>query len=174
MMDVLHNAEFLFDNPFVFRDRYNNDPEYFTFKPSNVRAGGTPAMFSEGEHGAVMISDTGFVPDINQVRLQEAKSRGLKNKGMEIVFSDNTMQTHISEFETGSYKRAHRHGPGSHVMILGGVGYTLLWTDLPQYSKAPKHVRVDWTEGTLLVPPDRWFHQHFNAGGDAAKYMATT
>jgi mannose-6-phosphate isomerase-like protein (cupin superfamily) len=174
MMDVLHNAEFLFDNPFVFRDRYNNDPDYFTFKPSNVRAGGTPAMFSEGEHGAVMISDTGFVPDINQVRLQEAKSRGLKNKGMEIVFSDNTMQTHISEFETGSYKRAHRHGPGSHVMILGGVGYTLLWTDLPQYSKAPKHVRVDWTEGTLLVPPDRWFHQHFNAGGDAAKYMATT
>jgi len=174
VMDLFHSADFLFNNDFVFRERYNNDPDYFSFRPSNVRPGGTPAMFSEGEKGSTMISDTGFIPDINQVRLQEAKSRGLKNRGMEIVFSDNTMQTHISEFETGSYKRAHRHGPGSHVLILGGIGYTLLWTDIPQYSKAPKHVRVDWTEGTLLVPPDRWYHQHFNRGEDAAKYMATT
>jgi quercetin dioxygenase-like cupin family protein len=173
-MDIFHSADFLFNNDFVFRERYNNDPDYFSFRPSNVRPGGTPAMFSEGEKGSTMISDTGFIPDINAVRLQEAKSRGAKNKGMEIVFSDNTMQTHISEFETGSYKRAHRHGPGSHVMILGGVGYTLMWTDNPQYSKASKHMRVDWTEGTLLVPPDRWFHQHFNGGGDSAKYMATT
>ncbi len=174
IMDVFHNVDFLFDNNFVFRDRYTHDPDYFSFRPSNVRPGGTPAMFSESEKGSTMISDTGFIPDINQVHLQEAKSRGAKNRGMEIVFSDNTMQTHISEFETGSYKRAHRHGPGSHVMILGGMGYTLMWTDIAEYSKAPKHVRVDWTEGTLLVPPDRWYHQHFNTGGDAAKYMATT
>jgi quercetin dioxygenase-like cupin family protein len=174
IMDVFHNADFVFNNSFVFRDRYVGDPEYFGFSPSNVRAGGTSAMFSEGDKGRTMISDTGFIPDIDQIRLQEAKSRGARNRGTEIVFSDNTMQTHLSEFEAGSYKRAHRHGPGSHVMILGGVGYTLLWTDTPEYSKAPRQIRVDWTEGALLVPPDRWYHQHFNTGGDAAKYMATT
>ena len=175
VLDVFHNADFVFDNSFVFRDRASTDPDYFSFRPSNIRPGGTPAMFSESDRGgSTMITDTGFIPDINAVRLQEAKSRGARNRGMEIVFSDNTMQTHISEFEAGSYKRAHRHGPGSHVMILGGVGYTLMWTDIPEYSKARNHVRVDWTEGGLLVPPDRWYHQHFNTGGDPAKYMATT
>jgi len=88
--------------------------------------------------------------------------------------SDNAMQVHVSEFEVGTYKRAHRHGPGSHVLVLGGIGYTLMWTEVPQYSGAPQQVRVDWTEGSLFVPPDRWFHQHFNSGGTAAKYMATT
>jgi hypothetical protein len=174
MMDVLHSSEFLFDNSFVFRDRYNNQPDYFEFDKSKVRAGGTAAMFGEGERGGGLMAESGLISDINNLQLVEAKSRGLKNRGIEMVLSDNTLQTHISEFETGSYKRAHRHGPGSQVFILGGIGYTLLWTDIPQYSTARKHMRIDWTDGTLLVPPDRWFHQHFNAGPSAAKYMATT
>lgn len=174
LMDIFHNADFLFNNQFVFRDRYNGEPGYFTFDKSKLRSGGTAAMFNDAERAGALMAEAGLIPDLNAVELVEAKSRGLKNRGIEMLFSDNTLQTHISEFETGSYKRAHRHGPGSQVFILGGVGYTLLWTDLPQYSKAPKHLRIDWTEGTLLVPPDRWFHQHFNTGAGAAKYMATT
>ena len=174
IMDVFHNTDFVFNNNFAFRDRYSGDPNYFNFGPGNIRVGGTSAMFSDRDKRRTIISDTGFIPDLDQIRLQEATSRGARNRGTEIVFSDNTMQTHISEFEAGSYKRAHRHGPGSQVMILGGVGYTLLWTDTPEYSKAPQRMRVDWTEGSLFVPPDRWYHQHFNTGPDAAKYMATT
>jgi quercetin dioxygenase-like cupin family protein len=174
LMDVFHNTDFLFHNDFVFRDRYNGQPDFFTFDQSKIHSGGTAAMFGEGERGSGLMAETGFIPDVNHLQLVEAKSRGHRNRGIEMVFSDNTIQTHISEFEEGSYKRAHRHGPGSQVFILGGAGYTLLWTDLPQYSKAPKHMRIDWTEGTLLVPPDRWYHQHFNIGASPAKYMATT
>lgn len=174
VIDLFHSAGFVFNNDFVFRDRYNNEPDYFTVNQSKLRGAGSAATFGEGERGAVSILDTGFIPDINNLELYEAKSRGFKNKSLEIALSDNAMQTHISEFEVGTYKRAHRHGPGSHVMVLAGVGYTLMWTDVPKYSEAPKRVRVDWTDGSLLVPPDRWFHQHFNAGGSAAKYMATT
>ncbi len=174
VMDVFHNAEFIFNNNFVFRDRFNNQPDYFVFNQSKLHAGGSAAIFGEGERGIVNMVDAGLIPDVNRLELYEAKSRGLKNKSVEIILSDNTLQTHLSEFEVGTYKRAHRHGPGSHVLILGGVGYTLMWTDVPHFTTAPKKVRVDWTDGTLLVPPDRWFHQHFNTGATQAKYMATT
>jgi len=173
-MDLYHNADFIFNNDFVFRDRYDNQPDYFTVNQSKMKIAGSAATFGEGEKGAVGVLDTGLIPDINGIQLFVAKARGLKNKSAEVILSDNSMQSHVSEFETGTYKRAHRHGPGSHVLVLGGVGYSLMWTDVPQYSKAPKQVRVDWKEGTLFVPPDRWFHQHFNAGANAAKYMANT
>ena len=135
---------------------------------------GSAATFGEGERGAVGVLETGLISNINDIQLYEAKARGVSNKSAELILSDNSMQTHVSQFGVGTYKRAHRHGPGSHVLVLGGVGYTLLWNNEPQYSKAAKQVRVDWTDGTLLVPPDRWFHQHFNAGSTSAKYMATT
>src|SRR5437762_7552641 len=173
-MDLYHNADFIFNNDFVFRDRYDNQPDYFTVNQSKMRIAGSAATFGEGEKGAVGVLDTGLIPDLNQIQLFAAKARGLKNKSAEVILSDNSMQTHVSEFEIGTYKRAHRHGPGSHVLSLGGVGYTLMWTSVPKYSEAPNKVRDDWTEGTLCVPPDRWFHQHFNTGESSAKYMATT
>ena len=174
VMDLYHNADFIFNNDFVFRDRYDNQPDYFTVNESKMRIAGSAATFGEGEKGAVGVLDTGLIPDLNEIQLFAARARGLKNKSAEVILSDNSMQTHVSEFEVGTYKRAHRHGPGSHVLAMSGVGYTLMWTSVPRYSEAPKKVRVDWKEGTLFVPPDRWFHQHFNAGGNAAKYMATT
>ncbi len=174
MMDIFHSAEFIFNNDFVFCDRYNHQPDYFTFNESKRQGKGTAATFGEGERGKVVMVDTGFVPDVNNLELYEARSRGLKNKSVEISLSDNVLQNHISQFEVGTYKRAHRHGPGSHVLVLGGIGYTLMWTNVTKYSEAPKQVRVDWKEGGLFVPPDRWFHQHFNTGGIPAKYIATT
>jgi quercetin dioxygenase-like cupin family protein len=174
VMDLFHSADFIFNNEFVFDDRYAGQADFFTVNPSKLRTAGSAATFGEGEKGAVGVLDTGLVPDVDQIQLFEAKSRGYKNKSAEVVLSDNSMQSHLSEFEVGTYKRAHRHGPGSHVLSLTGVGYSLMWTQDPRYTKAPKQVRVDWKDGTLFVPPDRWFHQHFNTGDSAAKYMATT
>jgi gentisate 1,2-dioxygenase len=82
------------------------------------------------------------------------------------MLSDNLMAVHCSEFPPGTYKKAHRHNVGAHVIILDGQGYSLLWFEGEQPAK------VDWKDGSVLSPKEMEYHQHFNTGPTSARYLA--
>ncbi len=81
-------------------------------------------------------------------------------------FPGSEMSAHMSLFAARTYKKAHRHGPGRVIVIPAGQGYSILWEE------GKEKIVVPWHEGSVFVPPNRWFHQHFNLGATPAGYLA--
>ena len=89
-----------------------------------------------------------------------------------LEMANNNMKSHISEFPMGTYKKAHRHGPGANLVLLSGTsGYSMLWTK----DDRSDMVRADWKKSALvIVPSDNCFHQHFNTGANRAVTLPYT
>lgn len=151
VMNCFRNPDFVFNNGYVFDDRYRGEPDYFT---------------SPGEFTPPRDWKTNFVADLRSFKLQVTNVRGAGASNAFFYMSANQMVAHMSEFPRGTYKKAHRHGPGAHVTILDGVGYSLLWFPGEQPRK------VDWEDGSVISPKQGEFHQHFNIGPRAARYLA--
>lgn len=151
VLNVYRNPDFVFNNDYGFRERYSGEADFFS---------------SKGKSYPGRIWESNFIPDTRAFKLQEWKERGAGGTNIEFEIASNSMVAHISEFPTGTYKKAHRHGPGAHVVLLSGMGYSLLW---PEGSPRKK---VDWHNYSVFVPPNQWFHQHFNTGKEPARYLA--
>lgn len=105
-----------------------------------------------------------------------SSGQGVGDQCRHYVLSDNTMGAHIEEFPVGTYERAHRHGPGASIILLDGTGYTLMWPKdlgMRPYAegKGDQVLQLDWQEGSLIVPPEQWYHQHFNSGKTMARFI---
>jgi quercetin dioxygenase-like cupin family protein len=151
VMNLFHNLDFIFNCPYEFTDRYDGSEDYFSGKGTIL-----------GER----FWDTNFIRDVRSFELKDHKERGAGGKGIMLEIANNLNSAHISQFPVGTYKKAHRHGPGAHVIILTGNGYSFMWQE------GKEKQRFDWGVGSLFVPPEMWFHQHFNVGGEPVRYLA--
>jgi mannose-6-phosphate isomerase-like protein (cupin superfamily) len=149
LINLFADADFIFNCEYHFPRRFSGARGYFSGQGS-----------LDGRIWA-----TNFVPDVRGFKLIDYKERGA-GTNIHLKLAGNTMGAHISEFPVGTYKKAHRHGPGAHVIILDGTGYTLMWREGEEMQ------RFDWSVDSLVIPPDMMFHQHFNTGSTPARYLA--
>ena len=108
-----------------------------------------------------------FVPDMKSWdKFQAQAFRGAGSRSVGIRFPNAPIWAHMPQVPPQSYKKAHRHGPGVAIVVVEGEGYSIMWQE------GHEKVVVPWHEGSLFVPPNNWFHQHFNSGATPARYLA--
>jgi quercetin dioxygenase-like cupin family protein len=156
IMKIFHNDEFVFNTSFTFDDRVGKE-QYYSGE-------GDLHLIRPGQN----IWETNFVPDLGKLELFAWDDRGKGSTNIMFVLADGAMHAHISEIAPASYKKAHRHNAGTHVMTLSGEGYSLLWDDGEK-----DFTRVDWTYGTVFPPAEMQFHQHFVTSNNPSRYVAT-
>jgi uncharacterized RmlC-like cupin family protein len=154
MINLFHDADFIFDNPAAFPSRFgeagwfDGDGEMLETQPSRF------------------MWVTNFVSDVAAFKLEGWEKRGGRSSNIRFCLADGVMHCHSSEMPVGTYKKGHRHGPDFHVLVVKGAGHSLLW-----YEGDEDFTRVDWHPGVVFAPPDQMFHQHFNTSTDPARYV---
>jgi mannose-6-phosphate isomerase-like protein (cupin superfamily) len=152
MLRQFQNEEFVFDNPFQFRDRFGGEAGFFA---------------GEGKLYNGRRWRTNFVPDAANLQVYGWKERGAGGSNAMLELPQCNLAAHISQFPVGTYKKAHRHGPGAHLLILSGEGFSLMWREGQERRKC------DWkVGGMVIVPWEDCYHQHFNSGAEPARYLA--
>lgn len=145
--------DFIFNNPFEFRDRYSGEPDYFSAEAKLYRG---------------RVWETNFIPDIRKLPLYEWKSRGGGGTNAFMVMGGGMTESHVSRFQSGYYKKGHVHGSGAHLFIIEGEGFSLL-----KRGNEPR-IKADWHEASLYLSgagDGLWLHQHFNVGPTPAAYL---
>ena len=155
MMRLYRDPKFIFNCDYMFDGRYAGEEDYFS---------GKGKLFTR------RVWESNFIANAPDMLLYGWKERGAGGINAMLEMADNNTKSHISEFPIGTYKKAHRHGPGAHLVLLSGTGgYSLIWTKEDRSDM----IKCDWALGSMVtVPNDNCNHQHFNSGTTRARYLA--
>ena len=156
---LVTEPSFYFNNPFQKAD--TSKQEMDAYSEAKLIENGDPSLAWGGNR---VYWFGNFFPDMAAWDRLTTNRRG--GMSVTIMFPDSEMSCHMSVFPTRTYKKAHRHGPGRVIVIPAGEGYSVLWEEGKEKIVAP------WHEGSMFVPPNKWFHQHFNVGATPARYLA--
>ena len=150
MMNLYDDVNYIFNTKWDFTNRFAGELDDFS---------------SKGEQKGFLLTSN-LVPDAVRIPLDSGEERGAGGWHICFNMARGSMSSHISQFPVGTYKKAHCHGPSAHVIILSGEGDPLMW---PENGEPERYY---WEVGTLIVPPNKTYHQHFNTGPTSARYLA--
>jgi mannose-6-phosphate isomerase-like protein (cupin superfamily) len=166
-LSVVPDPDFFLDNPYRPRAGDAANKQDFYSEAKVISGGGEGLRWGTTNRKERAYWYGNFFPDMRAWdKLDALTHRGAGGKSVTIQFAGSDMSCHMSVFPHGTYKKAHRHGPGRVIIIPGGEGYSLMWPE------GEEKVIVPWQEAALFVPPNKWFHQHFNLGHEPARYLA--
>lgn len=158
-MSVIPEPDYFFNNPHVEPDRDIYDPEDWQLYSSLT-------FVDHGERGRGAFWVGNFFPDAKAWdKMHRMENRGAGGSSATFVFPGTAMRAGLPTMPVGVYKKAHRHGPGIVIVIPSGEGMSVMW---PQGGEKMFCV---WHEGSVFVPPNQWWHQHFNLGPVPARYI---
>jgi mannose-6-phosphate isomerase-like protein (cupin superfamily) len=175
VMNMFSNKEFIFENPFVFNDRFAGNLEDYwrpieEYDPQPVR-------------GRAMVTSN-LISDISNIYLPLDNNRGPGHRWLAPNMTGNTLlQGWIAQYPSGRYAKAHAHAAGAVLLCLGGKGYSMTWPrDIagmtPWADGKDELVRSqDYVPGGLISAapgPSNWFHQHFAYGRDPMRFFLIT
>jgi mannose-6-phosphate isomerase-like protein (cupin superfamily) len=157
-MQLLPEPDFFFRDHGANSDLLYGDGEFYS--EAKVVKGA-----SDVRGGAFWVGN--FFPDMRAWdNLVPFKGRGAGGHVVWIRYPNAPLWNHMSVFGSKTYKKGHRHGPGTLIVIPTGEGYSYMWPE------GGEKVYIPWHEASVFVPPNRWFHQHFNVSAETDRYLA--
>jgi quercetin dioxygenase-like cupin family protein len=145
---LFHSRSFVYDNPFRFSDRYDDEPDYWTRR-------------EVGEDGRVRQN---VVRGALQVPLDPVPEAGEGVRWQRLVMGGHRLLEHVLvELEQGGYLRPHRPLVEEAFLVLAGGGRTHLWDEEGQATV------IRWRAGDLFAPPFGLWRQHVQEGPGPAR-----
>lgn len=170
VINALQNIDAVFDNPFVFQDRFSEDKGYYK---ENTDVEADPVR-------GLAMRRTNFVPDAINCDLPLDNRRSPGYRRVEPYMTDNSFYLWIGQHEVGRYSKAHAHTSAAVLICLKGKGYTCTWPEhlgpTPwQDGHGDQVRRLDYVPGGMVTAAPggaRWYHQHFSVSSEPFRLTA--
>lgn len=170
VINALQNLDAVFNNPFVFHDRFSTDDDFYKenteVKPDPVRG--------------LAMRKTNLVPDAINCELPLDNRRSPGYRRVEPHMTNNNFYFWIGQHVNGRYSKAHAHTSAAILCCLKGKGYTYTWPEhlgpTPwQDGNGDQVQRLDYEPGGMVTAAPggaRWYHQHFSVSSEDFRLSA--
>lgn len=170
IMNLLRDEHIVFNLDYAFRDRFDDDDEYFhprdDLEPDPIMG--------------LAMRRSNLIPDIVgcTLPLDNRRSPGYRRVQPKMGGSDFYM--FCGEHETGRYSKAHKHASGAVLICISGKGYTYTWpselgTQPWKDGNGDQVRRQDYVAGGMVSAAPMngdWFHQHFGVSKQPLRLLA--